>query len=179
MGSGVFRPPVNISPSGTPLGEPANRESNVTGLVERRREIPAGQDHQQHDVQRHRACPALDALGRPPVPLERGIWDRDGQRRRVGGDPGAWRPALAGRRRFASLEMVTGSADIVALDFRIAARRLRTADVTRLRARPPCDEPDQFRSEHRVYHAPRRDSKAQIVRGSAPWRLRTRKSAMT
>ena len=63
IGSGVFSPPVNVSPSGTPLAEPASRESNVDRSVVPRREIPEGQDEQQDRVQRDRARPALMASG--------------------------------------------------------------------------------------------------------------------
>ncbi len=79
MGSGVFSPPVSISPSGTPLGEPARRESNVTTFVERRRKVPAGQDRPAGPrASVDRAGPALDRFGSPPVPRHRDSGDRDG-----------------------------------------------------------------------------------------------------
>ena len=85
---------MNISPSGTPLGEPASRESNVTGLFSGGEKYQKARINEQDHVQGHRAGPALCGLGSPPIPLERRARDAAAPAA-AWGDPGAGRPALA------------------------------------------------------------------------------------
>ena len=55
-GIGVFSPPVSISPSGTPLGEPASRESNEAGS------FAGGAKYQQLQDELAKACGAMSEL---------------------------------------------------------------------------------------------------------------------
>ena len=152
MGSGVFRPPVSVSPSGTPCGEPASRESKAIGVVERRAKYQQARTTSKNRVQRHRAGPALEGRGSPARPELRrrlGIADGDRDLRRRSGRTGD-RYARAGT---VELDARTrdGLADIAAPRFRSAAR---AAASTPASGRPGRDashretEPSRYPDRH-------------------------------
>ena len=110
----MFSPPVRVSPSGTPCGDPARRESKAIGPSFRGAKYQQPQDQEKHGMKRDRSGPAFDRLGGPP-----GYGDREARRRpdcaAIGGRRGWTGDRNGAPAGFAATRTRDGLADITIL----------------------------------------------------------------